>query len=42
MHPDLVIALTIVCAGAFFGFLIYSLRANRTRRRGASSMRQGE
>jgi hypothetical protein len=42
MHPDLVIALIIVCAGAFFGFLIYSLRTSRARRRGASSTRPGE
>jgi hypothetical protein len=42
MHPDLAIALAIVCAGAFFGYLIYSLRTNRTRRRGASSTRPGE
>ena len=37
MNHELVIALTIVFAGAFFGFLIHSLRTNRERRRGASS-----
>jgi hypothetical protein len=42
MHSNLVIALAIVCAGAFFGYMIYSLRANRPRRPGASSTRPGD
>jgi hypothetical protein len=42
MNANLVIALTVVCAGAFFGYLIYSLRASRPRRKGASSTRQGD
>jgi hypothetical protein len=42
MHTNLFIALAIVCAGAFFGYLIYSLRTKGTRRSGASSTREGE